>query len=431
MILFFYNFALFLVLLLGSPFWLFRILTTKKYRHGLLERLGQAPHRLFDAKDKRPVIWLHAVSVGEVLSAARLIKELQEELKDYRILVSTTTLTGQTLARARFGEENVFYFPLDLGFAVRSYFDAIKPKLLILVETEFWPNVLATCGERRIPVVVTNARISDRSFPRYQKLRSLWRPFLKNLTLVLAQSDQDADRLKAIGVTPERVRFGGNLKFDVRATTPAAVTAALKTSLPGDTRLLVAGSTLEGEEAALLQSWQQLLSKHPQLFLVLAPRHPERFPAVEKLLIESKLAWQKRSQWMQAPGPLRAGEILLLDSIGELASVYSLAKIAFVGGSLVPAGGHNPLEPAQFAVPVITGPDYANFRAIFEDLIEHKAICITEKPHLTTAFLNLLENEAEATAIGERARQVFEQQAGATGRTIASIQELLGVTKPK
>lgn len=426
MTLFFYNMALALVFLLGSPYWLLRILTTEKYRHGLKERLGRVPQRLLDAKDTRPVIWLHAVSVGEVLSAARLIAELKTSLPQYRILISTTTITGQKLARTRFGEENVFYFPLDLGFAVGSYLDTLQPKLLILVETEFWPNVLSACGRRRIPVAVTNARISDRSYPKYRSLRRLWKPFLRHLALVLAQSEEDATRLKTIGVPASRVRFGGNLKFDVRATTPAAVTVALQAHTTTGIRLVVAGSTLEGEESALLELWPKLLLQNPQLFLILAPRHPERFPAVEKLLIESGLSWEKRSRWMEAPDLIPAGGILLLDSIGELASVYSLATVAFVGGSLVPSGGHNPLEPAQFGVPVITGPDYANFRAIVEELRKHDAICITQARDLLATLSDLLHNSEKARAIGARARRVFEQQAGATGRTIAAIRELMG-----
>lgn len=423
--LFFYNMALALVILLGSPYWLLRILTTEKYRHGLKERLGYVPHRLLDAEDTRPVIWLHAVSVGEVLSAGRLISDLQAALPSYRILISTTTFTGQNLARTRFGEKNVFYFPVDIGFAVHRYFNALKPRLAILVETEFWPNMLTACGEGHIPVLVTNARISDRSFPRYRKLRKLWKPFLSHLKLVLAQSEEDALRLKAIGVPQDRVHFGGNLKFDVRATSPAAVTTALQRYLPAGSRLIVAGSTLEGEEAALLDLWPKLLAEDPQLFLILAPRHPERFPIVEKLLLGSGLSWKKRSQWMASPCTLSAGEILLLDSIGELASVYSLATVAFIGGSLVPSGGHNPLEPAQFAVPVITGTDYANFRAIVEELKKHNAICISEANNLYSTFTDLLKNPAKAHDIGRRARKVFEQQAGATGRTVAAIRALL------
>jgi 3-deoxy-D-manno-octulosonic-acid transferase len=426
MTLFFYNVALALVFLLGSPYWLFRILTTEKYRQGLKERLGHVPHRILDAADPRPVIWLHAVSVGEVLSVARLIPELQAALPDHRIVVSSTTVAGQTLARTRFGEKNVFYSPLDLAFAVRRYFNALQPALLILVETEFWPNMLAECGRRHIPVTVTNARISDRSFPRYRKLKKLWQPFFRSLTLVLAQSEEDTTRLKTIGVPSDRVRFGGNLKFDVRTTTSAAVTVALESHLPAGTQLIVAGSTLDGEEAALLDLWPKLTAKNPQLFLVLAPRHTDRFPAVEKLLNESGLSWTKRSHWMDSPKLLPSGGILLLDSIGELASIYSLATIAFVGGSLVPLGGHNPLEPAQFGVPVVTGADYANFRAIVEELRRHNAICITEAKNLLTTFTKLLEDPAKARAIGTRAREVFEKQAGATGRTVSAIRTLLG-----
>jgi 3-deoxy-D-manno-octulosonic-acid transferase len=427
MILFFYNLALFLALVAGAPWWLWRMATTHKYREGLWQRMGRFPKGLAadpQAKD-RPVIWLHAVSVGEVLAAARLIAELDRAFPGFRLLISTTTRTGQALARERFGAGRVFYCPLDLPWAVRAYLSALQPRLLILTETEFWPNLLSGCYRRGIPVAVVNARISDRSWPRYRRLRRLWRPLLERLSRVLAQSETDAERLRALGCLPERVVVAGNLKFDVRTAKEADATRKLKESAAG-LRLIVAGSTMEGEESALLAAWPQLLAADPQLAIVLAPRHPERFAAVAALVEKSGAPWVRRSAWSQQPDALKPGTIILLDTIGELASVYSLASVALVGGSLVPTGGHNPLEPAQFAVPIVMGSHYANFRAITEELRAHQALRIVQREELAAALLELLQNRAAAEAMGERAREAFNRAAGATARCVESIGEILG-----
>ena len=425
MVLFFYNLALLAALILGSPWWLFRMATTKKYREGLLQRLGRTCP--FPQRQSRPIIWLHAVSVGEVLAVSRLVKTLDDALPNYFVAVSTTTRTGQALARERFGADRVFYCPLDLPWAVGAWLSALNPALFILAETEFWPNLLSACHRRHIPVAVVNARISDRSWPRYRRLRALWTPFLGPLAAVLAQSQVDADRMKAIGCNPAAVSVAGNLKFDVRAAASSEATLLLQT-LAGSLRFLVAGSTLEGEEAALLEAWPRLLAADPQLVLVLAPRHPERWPAVAQLLAQSGIRWTQRSTWKtKQPDRLLPGQIVLLDTIGELASVYSLAAVAFVGGSLIPAGGHNPLEPAQFAVPIVMGPHYVNFRAITEDLLTHQALRITTKESLAATLIDLLGNTADATALGLRARQVFEQQSGATDRCVLAIRGLLPI----
>ena len=438
MILFFYNVALLAALVFGAPWWLWRIATRHKYRQGIWERLGFVPRRLatlYAPAGERPLIWLHAVSVGEVLAVTRLVRVLEIALPGYQILISTTTRTGQTLARDHFGPNRVFYCPLDLPWAVNSYLQRLKPHLLILAETEFWPNLLNGCVRRQIPVAVVNARISDRSWPRYLRRRRQWRPMLSRLSRVLAQSQTDADRLIAIGCSPDRVTVAGNLKFDVRGVQEAEATRQLK-SMTGGLRLVVAGSTLEGEESALLEAWPILLAADPQLAMVLAPRHPERFNAVAALLEKAGVLWCKRSDWPPQPSraqhlaarPLRPGEIVLLDTIGELASVYSLASAAFVGGSLVPAGGHNPLEPAQFAVPIVMGPHYANFRAIVDDLLSHEALRIVAREDLAAALMVFLRDRNAAVAMGARAIEVFDRQSGATDRCVAALRQLLPAT---
>jgi 3-deoxy-D-manno-octulosonic-acid transferase len=419
MILIFYNLALLAALVAGTQWWLWKMATTHKYREGLGERLGRVRIR----QDGRPTIWLHAVSVGEVLAVSRLVSELELAFPAFRVLVSTTTKTGQELARNRFGAERVFYCPLDLPWATRAYLEALKPRMLILAETEFWPNLLSGCFRRGIPVAVVNARISDRSWPRYESLNGLWRPFLNRLGAVLAQSETDAERLRALGCVADRVTVAGNLKFDVRAAAEAEATRILKAAAKGE-RFVVAGSTLEGEESALLEAWPGLLEGDKNLVMVMAPRHPERFAAVAALLEQSGVDWVRRSDW-KAVDSLRPGQVVLLDTIGELASVYSVAAVAFVGGSLVAAGGHNPLEPAQFGVPIVMGPHYANFRAITEELLNEDALTIATKEDLAGKLGELLIDNALAVRMGRRARQVFDEQAGATGRTIDALRELL------
>jgi 3-deoxy-D-manno-octulosonic-acid transferase len=425
MTLFFYNVALLAALVAGAPWWLWRMATTQKYREGLRERLGRVPGRLAAGAGGRPLIWLHAVSVGEVLAVTRLVKRLDAAQPEYFVAISTATRTGQALARERFGANRVFYCPLDLPWAVRAYLKALKPRLLVLAETEFWPNLLNGCFHRGIPVAVVNARISDRSWPRYKMLRRLWKPLLGRLSSVLAQSRIDAERLIAIGCAAERVWVAGNLKFDVRAAEEAEAMRQLK-GRSGDLRLVVAGSTLEGEEAVLAEAWPRLLASDPKLAMVLAPRHPERFAGVATLLEKSGNRWTRRSEWGAKPAdPLRPGEIVLLDTIGELASVYSLASVAFVGGSLIPAGGHNPLEPAQFGVAIVMGPHTANFRAIVDDLVAHNALRIATKEELAATLMELLLDRAAAEAMGARASEVFERQAGATERSVAALKEIL------
>ncbi|HZP04435.1 MAG TPA: 3-deoxy-D-manno-octulosonic acid transferase [Terracidiphilus sp.] len=430
MTLIFYNLALLAALVASAPWWLWRMMTTHKYREGLKERLGEIPAVLakMRAHSDEPVIWLHAVSVGEVLAVSRLVSELDWAFAGYRLLVSTTTYTGQALARERFGVNRVFYCPLDLPWAVHAYLRVLRPRMLILAETEFWPNLLSGCFRRRIPVAVVNARISDRSWPRYQMLKRLWKPLLGRLSAVLAQSETDAQRLLELGCAPERVSVAGNLKFDVRVVEETDVTKLLKL-LAADRPLLVAGSTIEGEEAVLLEIWPQLRAADPRLAMVLAPRHPERFSAVAALLNRSGVPWVRRSDWPIKPvyalEPLKDGEIVLLDSIGELASVYSMATVAFVGGSLAPAGGHNPLEPAQFGVPIVMGPHYANFRAVTEDLRAHDAIRIAPRDQLATTLIHLIQNRNEAGGVGLRAKEVFNRQAGATERCLTALRALV------
>jgi 3-deoxy-D-manno-octulosonic-acid transferase len=419
-----YTSALFVVLVLGLPYWLLAMATNGKYREGLSERLGWVPDRLREG-DARRTIWVHAVSVGEVLAASRLVNELSACAPQYRVLLSTTTRTGQRLARERTGANHAFYFPLDFPWIVRRYLRVLDPVLLVLVETELWPNLLSACRQHAIPVAVVNGRISDRSLPRYLRLRRQWKGILSGVSIFLAQSQEDVKRLKAIGAPAGCVSFAGNLKFDVRSAEPAPITTTLREKLPTGTRVLVCGSTLEGEEEILLDAFHQLLKTIPDCVMILAPRHPERFARVVQLLKNRKETCVRRSNWMKRPVKIKPGTVILLDSIGELASVYALASVAFVGGSLVPAGGHNPLEPAQFAVPVVMGNHYANFRAIIDTLLQAEALKLATTETLVPMLENLLTDHEAANALGVRALEVFHHESGATGRAVTALLGLL------
>jgi 3-deoxy-D-manno-octulosonic-acid transferase len=416
---FVYNVGLLLALVVGAPVWLLR----PRWREGLRERLGAGAQRVAHALAGRQQVWVHAVSVGEVMAISRLVEELDARLGRGSVAISTTTQTGQQLARERFGAARCFYFPIDLPWVVREAFHVLRPRVLVLAESELWPNVLAECAGERVPVVVVNARISDRSLPRYLRLRRWWRPFLEMLTLVLAQSAEDARRFVAIGVPEDRVRVGGNLKFDARHPRSAAVVEQLRAQLPSGAKVLVAGSTLEDEERVLLEAWPAICARTPDAVMVLAPRHPERFQRVAALVREKKVALVQRSAWDGSA--VAAGSVFLLDSIGELSSVYGLATLAFVGGSLVPTGGHNPLEPARLAVPVVIGPHYENFREAVELMRGANALRVVERAGVGEAIAALLNNPGGATAMGVRGKKVFEERAGATQRAVDAVVRLL------
>jgi 3-deoxy-D-manno-octulosonic-acid transferase len=435
-----YSLALVVALVVASPYWLFRMSWSGRYRHGLSQRLGLISPSLRKFVGEQSTIWIHAVSVGEVIAASRLIEQLQTLDPDLRLVISTTTRTGQKLAQERFdtdyGNINsgsrptcVFYYPLDFAWIVRRYLKVLKPRALVLVESELWPRTLVEVERAGVPVIVVNGRISNRSLPRYRALRTLWAPLMRKLTLVLAQSEEDRVRFVDIGVPSEKVRSAGNLKYDVRAATELPITRELRTHLPQSGKVIVVGSTLDGEERMLVDALRELLPDIPQLTMILAPRHPERFRAVEKLVTDAGLPLLRRSDWMEHPEPIAAGSVFLLDTVGELASVYSLASVAFVGGSLIPAGGHNPLEPAQFAVPIVMGPYTENFRGMVAALLEQEAIRVTPPERLCLALQELLTSP-EAQAMGSRARRVFEEQAGASETCLAAIRKILAEPSP-
>jgi len=407
-------------LVLGAPWWIARMMTSGRYRAGLAGRLGRVPH------DVRPVaVWVHAVSVGEVLAASHLVSELRAA--GYDVAVSTTTQAGQELARKRFVGCAVFYMPLDFAWLMRLYLRVLSPKLVITMESELWPNLIHQCKVAGVPLAVVNARVSDRSFPRYMRLKAVWGPLLREVSLFLAQSEATVERLVAMGVSAERVRMSGNLKYDVRAGVETAMTRRVRGWRDGlGVKMVVAGSTLPGEEEVLLEEWLEVqkAAAPEATMLVIAPRHTNRFDEVYELIGKMGYVAVRCSALPEfGAGSLSGNVVLLLDTIGDLASMYSVASVAFVGGSLVQKGGHNPLEPAQFGVPVVMGASWENFREIVGEMIEADAIRIVRDSELREA---LVERLTRGDAMGERGKAVFASQAGATERTLAALEELMG-----
>ncbi len=413
-----YSSLLALTLLLTSPWWLWQMATSGRYRAGLRERLGAVSLSLQQAVAGHDVIWLHAVSVGEVLAAEQMIHELQAALPGWVIAISTTTDTGHKLAKERFPGYPVFFLPLDFAYSMRRYLATLRPRLIVLMESELWPRMLVECERAKVPVVVANARISDRSFPRYMRLKRLWQPLLNKVTLFLAQGNESAERLVKMGVDLNRIRVVGNLKYDAPVVDRQRIVATLRARMP-QAEFIVCGSTMEGEEAEILEAWTHLMSTGHRGILMIAPRHPQRFDRVAALIGAGVV---RISQWVQAPRPLGLGSILLLDSLGSLAAVYQLATVAFLGGSLVAKGGHNPLEPARFGVPVLMGPNYENFREMVDAMRAKQAIVIVEPGKLTLAFHQAM---SRGRVVGRRGRDFFESQTGATARTVLTLRDLL------
>lgn len=367
-------------------------------------------------------VWMQAVSVGEVTVARPLLVELRRRHGGLPLVLSATTATGLRLARAHGVADAVITFPLDLPGPVRRSLDAARPRLVVLVETEIWPEFLTACARRAIPVVLVNARVSERSFGRYRLARPLLEPVLKAVSLVLAQDDLDAERLAAIGVRPERLRVTGNLKFDVAPAAPPPQIAGELRRLAGTRPVWIAGSTVAGEAEKVMGAWS-LMPARRRPFLILAPRHPERSEEAVAAARQHDAQVVRRTA---LPGHAATCDVVVLDTIGELAALYELATVAFVGGSLVPAGGHNPIEPACHGVPVLTGPHISNFLTIYEQFIECGAArVVRDGPSLAEAVLVLTGDAEAARAAGAAGRALLERHAGATHRTADALEPFL------
>ena len=431
-----YSLLLAIAFAVSAPWWLWRMATSGRYREGLRERLGFVPAAVraavagLDAKKR--TVWVHAVSVGEVLAAERLIAELKLALGDgWVVAVSTTTATGQKIARERLAGSPVFFYPLDFAFAVRAWLRVLRPSLFVLVESEFWPRMLVECERAGVPVAVVNARVSDRSFPQYMRLRRLWKPLLGKVSLFLAQGEESAERLRAIGAPVERVRVSGNLKYDLQP--PETEMVKVLRPLLARRKLIVAGSLLDPEEKMILGLEWKLFREVHETVLLMAPRHKERFAEVTELALKgigSKvyLASELRAQATsrQPLTRLKPMAVVILDTLGDLSAVYALADAAFVGGSLAPKGGHNPLEPARFGVPIVMGPSYENFRETVDAMIEANGIrIVSNETELGKTLVDLLNSPEGAKELGGRGRAVFESRTGATRTSVEALAGLV------
>jgi 3-deoxy-D-manno-octulosonic-acid transferase len=426
-----YSLLLSLGLLLLSPYFLFQALAHRKYITGLRERLGSLPKL-----DRQPVVWLHCVSVGETQAARPLVERIRKELPHHALVVSTVTLTGQKLARDLFREQaaRVVYFPFDWRWSVRRALNALSPSVVVVMETELWPNFLRECKAREIPVALVNGRISRKSFGRYLKIRFFLRHVLDCLSIAVMQSEQDAERILQLGMTKERVFSAGNLKFEAVGNTDQKTDFKNRFGLQSDVPLVLAASTHAPEEKIVLESLRKLRESQPGVRLMIAPRHPERFNEVAELIGASGLSWARRTD---APASTdTTATVILLDTIGELPSTYSYASVVFVGGSIVDRGGHNVLEPAAHGVAVITGAHTHNFHAIVALLNEAKAILQLGPVEggeavvaLAEALRRLLVNEEWRRELGDRAKQLIAANQGAVEKTMKLIAPLFAQTQ--
>lgn len=418
--LFLYNVVLLLLGVLGLPVWGAMAVWRPKYRAGFTSKLtGKTP---MAGKREAAPVWFHAVSVGEVLASLPLVESMASLWAPRAVWISTVTATGRAIAESRAsGVKGTFYLPYDLPWSVERAVGRMKPCVFVTAETELWPNLIMAMRRHGVKAAMVNGRISDRSFPRYLKLRSLFKPVLHSLDVLCMQSQESAERVLAMGAPRERVHVVGNLKFDL---TPPPVDVAewrKLLRLPQGAMVVVAGSTHPEEEEWILKAFQRLEEQHPSLHLILAPRAPERFHEVENLAVRMGLPLRRRT----GAGPPEA-KVILLDTLGELAQVYGLANVAFIGGSLVPRGGHNPLEAAAQARPVLFGPHMENFREIASVLLEGKGARSVENPeHLGKILGEMLARPELAEEMGGRARAVMLAHRGATHKTLQLLTPLV------
>jgi 3-deoxy-D-manno-octulosonic-acid transferase len=420
-----YSILLTLGFVLALPWFLWKGRTTGKYLRTFRERMGRLP--VYLNVDGERSIWIHAVSVGEVLAAKPLVPALHERFPGHRIFVSTTTMTGNAVARKSIrGSDGLFYAPFDFPHPVRRALDVLNPSLVLLVETELWPNLIHEAHRRGTRVALVNGRISPRSFPRYSRLGRLLRAMLSEVDLFLMQGEPHAERIRSLGAPPERVQVTGNLKFD--AVAPGRLPERLARLLYGSSAqrrpLWVAGSTVGGEEELVLSAFHRVRERIPEARLLLAPRHPERFDAVPALVESAGFRCLRRSSL--GPAAWNDGEVLLLDTLGELAQVYALASVVFVGGSLVPSGGHNILEPAVAGKPVVVGPHMDNFQEIADQFrAEHALLQVASAEELGREVAALLLDDRRRMGLGERARELVGRNRGAVARSTDALQSLL------
>lgn len=409
-----YNLFLIIATILLFPIIIFKLITVPKYRGGITQKLGRLRKGVMKKIYGTRPIWVHAVSVGEVMAAHPLIRELKKKYPDRKLLLSTVTVTGNYTARRRVPEADaVFFFPFDYPWVVRRVIRGINPEVVLIAETELWPNFFRELKRANIPSALINGRISIKSHKNYLLFKSFFTQVFQQVDLFCMQSEADAERIKDIGAESGKIIVTGNLKFDQKIP---SVNSLPKVVQPGK-KVITAGSTHRGEEAVLLQIFSELREKYPELLLIIAPRHPERFDEVAGLINKAGFECQRRTRLR---GDIK--DVLLLDTIGELRAFYALCDIAFVGGSLVKVGGHNLLEPAAMRKPVIFSRYMFNFKEISEALIaEGGGVMVRDKDQLLVECDRLLADKELAKRMGEKAFRVIELNSGAAQKTIEAV----------
>jgi 3-deoxy-D-manno-octulosonic-acid transferase len=423
-----YSLLTLVVFIAVSPYFVYQAIRYKKYVGSLRERLGYLP--ISFNVDGEESIWIHAVSVGEALTARALATDLKARYPRLRLFLSTTTITGQQVARRSLQHvDAVFYFPFDWAFIVRRTLSLVKPRVFIMMETEIWPNLLRVCRKRGVRTVVINGRISSRSYPRYRLIRPFFRRVLADVDRFCMQSEESARRLIDLGADPSRVSVTGSLKFDSLELPTSASHGKPRERVLRFFRIsphrtvIVAGSTFRGEEAAVLRAFARVKSTLPGALAVLAPRQPERFGEVERLARDAGFVTARRSDLPIDAEP--RADVVVLDSIGELAQLYQVATAVFVGGSLVDQGGHNILEPAIFGKPVVFGPNMQNFKEIADTFLANDAaVQVQSNRELEEALLLLVTDPVRRARLGAAARALVEANRGAKDKTLAVIADL-------
>lgn len=413
------------VLVLASPFLVYRRIVQKKPVAGWGDKFTG---RIARQHPDRPCVWFHAVSVGEVLQLPTLIGDFIATHPQHEILITTTTGTGFDVAKQKFPQHTIGYWPFDFTWAVTHALKSVRPEMLVLVELELWPNFLLAAKSMQIPVVLINGRISANSFRGYQRLTTLWKRVLPALTSCAVQTEEYAERLTALGVPSDRVTVTGNIKFDrVQSNRRNPRTDELRRyfNIAENELVFIAGSTQETEEAAAITTWESLRTEFPQLRLILVPRHKERFEDVAQLIASRGYQILRRSNSAYQRPTTNDQPICLLDTLGELSACWGLADVAFVGGSLTNRGGQNMLEPAGYGATVLFGPNTRNFKDIVEQLLAHNAARVVQNgDELTTTVAQLLRDTEERRRMGHAAREFVQTQQGATAKTLAVMMDV-------
>ena len=424
-------------LTVSSPYLLPKNLFSNRFRTRLAQRLGRIGNR----EEKWPCVWIHCASVGEIITVKTLVNSLEKEFNNWDVVISTNTTTGQGVARKCFPGRNIFYFPLDISWVVERSLDAIRPDCVILAELEIWPNFLMALARRHVPVALLNARISEKSMKWYRVLNKISRGFFESLTrkenVFCARTKADAARLEGIGIAGEQISVTGNMKYDNIVTSVPEDTKTRMLHLFGikeEEKIFVCGSTHEGEEVIILRIFKRISSQYPNLRLVLAPRHIERCNDVVRLIESMGLTVMRKTLLdkgflpvvAEAQGRMQNETIILIDTLGELQTIYSIADYVFVGRSLVPQGGQNMMEPAGLAKPVIVGPHTFNFHEEVPLLRNANAIMVVQdETSFFDSLTHLLEHRDEALEMGKRAQLVVEEQRGATERNLNVLRKTL------